>query len=77
MTLFVFFFVPHLFFRIGDNIGLITVIDEICCAIDIKSLSFPNHVGSDVFLMEKFTSFARTVGYFLWWNVPVAKISWL
>lgn len=73
MTLFVFLFVPHLFFRFCDNKDLITVTDEICCAIGIRYTSIPNHVDIGVFLMDKeFISLARIVGYIIyieWENV--------
>lgn len=53
MTLFVFLFVPHLFFRFSDNTDIITVTEEICCAIGIRYTSIPNHVGTGVLLMGK------------------------
>lgn len=67
MTLFVFLFVPHLFFRFWDNKDIITVTDEICCAIGMRYTFIPNHVGIGVFLMEKeFISLARRVGYIMY-----------
>lgn len=70
MTLFVFLFVPHLLFRFSENTDIITVKDEICCAVRIRYTSIPNHVGTGMILMEKqFISLAKRVGYLGRWKM--------
>lgn len=72
MTLFVFLFVPHLFFHFTDNTDIITVTVEICCAIGIRYTSIPHHVDTGVVLMEKeFISLARGVGFICRWKMYV------